>query len=280
MSLFRSVVVGLCVAAAGLVVSVGPANATPTPVQPPTVTKSFTPSTIPLNGTGDMLVSVSNPNATTSLTGVNLVDTMPAGVVIRSAFTGPLCDGVVVVTANSVSMTGLTIPPGMACSTSDVIQGTTVGTKVNTAIATSTNGGSGAPATATLVVLPPLPPTLAKSFSPDNVRVGDTTTLTFTLTNPNLVGLSRITFADPFPPGIAVAANPGVVNGCGGVPSVGPYALAVAYANANLPPGGSCTFSVNVTAGSPGTKTNTTTIVSSSAGIGSPATGTLTVREL
>jgi hypothetical protein len=77
---------------------------------------------------------------------------------------------------------------------------------------------------------------------------------------------------------LSVAANPAVINNtCGGVPSVGPYALAVAYANASLPPGGSCTFTVNVTATSAGVKNNTTTIISSSAGTGSPATGTLTV---
>jgi hypothetical protein len=58
---------------------------------------------------------------------------------------------------------------------------------------------------------------------------------------------------------------------------VGPFALAVAYASARLPAGGSCTFGVNLTAGSAGVKTNTTTIVFSSAGIGNPATGTLTV---
>jgi uncharacterized repeat protein (TIGR01451 family) len=108
--------------------------------------------------------------------------------------------------------------------------------------------------------------------------VGETTTLTFTLTNPNTTALSRITFADLFPGGLSVAANPAVTNTCGGVPSAGPYAHAVAYANARLPASGSCTFSVNVVAGSPGVKTNTTTIVSSSTGIGSPATGTLTVR--
>ncbi len=75
-----------------------------------------------------------------------------------------------------------------------------------------------------------------------------------------------------------MAANPAVTNTCGGVPSVGPFAFAVAYANASLPAGGSCTFSVNVTATSAGVKNNTTTIISSSAGIGSPATGTLTVN--
>jgi hypothetical protein len=183
-----------------------------------------------------------------------------------------------VVTANSISLTNGTLGPGVGCSLEFEVRATSLGTKVNTTSAvTSTNGGTGNSATATLVVANQ-PPTLTKSFSPSTIAVGGTTTLTFTLTNPNpSVALSRITFADPFPPGLAVAANPAVSSNCGGVPSVGPFALAVAYANASLPPGGSCTFRVDVTAGSTGVKNNTTTIVSSSTGIGSPATGTLTV---
>jgi uncharacterized repeat protein (TIGR01451 family) len=278
MRLFRVVLVALCVAAAGLVVSSGTASATPTPVQPPTVDKLFAQSTIPLNGTTFVSVAVSNPNEIATLTGITVTDTLPPGLVATNPSSGPGCGGTAVVTANSISLTNGTLGPGAGCSLEFEVRATTLGTKVNiTSPVTSSNGGTGAPATATLVVAN-LPPTLTKSFSPSTVAVGGTTTLTFTLTNPNpSLALSRITFADPFPPGLAVAANPAVSNNCGGVPSVGPFALAVAYANASLPPGGSCTFSVNVTAGSTGAKNNTTTIVSSSAGIGSPATGTLTV---
>jgi uncharacterized repeat protein (TIGR01451 family) len=284
MRLFRSVLVVLCVAATGLVVSAGPGNATPTPVQPPTLTKSFAPPTIPLNGTTFLRIDLSNPNTGTALTGVTLTDTLPAGLVNTDLASGPFCGGTFSFTATSVSVTGLTLgsSPNGSCHSVVIlveVQGTTPGTKVNTTSApTSNEGGTGSAATATLVVQPARPPRLTKAFSPSTVGVGGTTTLTFTLTNPNpFVALSGITFADPFPGGLSVAANPAVVSNCGGVPSVGPYALAVAYANASLPQDGSCTFSVNVTAGSAGVKNNTTTIVSSSAGIGSPATGTLTV---
>jgi uncharacterized repeat protein (TIGR01451 family) len=236
-------------------------------------------STIPLNGTTVATVEVANPNATTTLTGVSVTDTLPPGLVAIQPGSGSVCGGTSTVTANSISLTNATVGPDIVCAVSALVQGTTAGTKVNTTTApTSTNGGTGTAASATLVVQPARPPTLAKAFTPSTVAVGGTTTLTFMLTNPNpFVPLSRITFADALPGGIAVAVNPSVVNTCGGVPSVGPFALAVAYANASLPPGGSCTFSVNVTATSAGVKTNTTAIVSSSAGIGSPATGTLNV---
>jgi hypothetical protein len=183
-----------------------------------------------------------------------------------------------VVTATSITLMNMTVGAGRNCGYFPDVQGTTVGTKVNTtSVVTSTNGGDGNSASATLVVLPPVP-TLTKAFTPSTVAVGGTTTLRFTLTNPNpTLPLSRITFADPFPSGLAVAATPAVVNTCGGVPSVGPSALAVAYANASLPPGGTCTFSVNVTATSAGVKNNTTTIVTSSRGNGSPATASMNV---
>ena len=275
----RVVLVALCVAAASLVVSAGPANATPTPVLPPTVFKSFDPTTIPLNGTANFQVGVSNPNAATTLTGVTVTDTMPAGLVITTPFNGTFCGGTFAVTANSISMTGLTLSPADVCTIGGLVQGTTLGPKVNTATVTSTNGGPGTPATATLVVANQ-PPIMTKAFAPSTVAVGGTTTLTFTLTNPNpSVALSRITFADPFPGGLAVAANPAVTNTCGGVPSVGPFASGGRVCERQP----SCGWELHVQrerhrATSAGVKNNTTTIISSSAGIGSPATGTLTVN--
>jgi uncharacterized repeat protein (TIGR01451 family) len=278
MRLFRGVSAVLLATTAALVVSAEKANATPT-VQPPTVTKSFGSSTIPLNRDTSLVLQVSNPNPTTTLTGVSVTDTLPAGLVAIAPILGSACGGTLTVTSSTISFTGATVEPNNPCIFGATVQGTTLGTKVNTTSAvTSTNGGTGDPATATLVVAHQ-PPTLTKVFLPSTVRVGETTTLRFTLRNPNpIVALSRITFADPFPSGLAVAASPAVTNTCGGVPSVGPFALAVAYANANLPPGGSCTFSVQVTATSAGVKNNTTTIVTSTpGGIGSPAIGTLTV---
>ena len=201
-------------------------------VQPPTVTKLFTLSTIPLNGTTFLSITVANPNATTTLTGVTVTDPLPPGLVALEPGSGSACGGTFAVTANSISLTNVTLTSDLACAVSSEVQGTTPGTKVNTTSpVTSTNGGTGNAATATLVVLPPQPPTLTKAFNSSTVALGAPTTLTFTLTNPNPnVPLSRITFADPFPPGLAVAANPSVTNTCGGVPSVGPFALAIAYA--------------------------------------------------
>jgi uncharacterized repeat protein (TIGR01451 family) len=109
--------------------------------------------------------------------------------------------------------------------------------------------------------------------------LGATTVLTFTLTNPNTTTpLTGVTFSDPLPLGLMVAPTPSVLNTCGGVPGVGPYALAVSLASASIPAGQSCTFRVTLTATSTGVKNNTTTIVSSTqGGIGNPASASVTV---
>jgi hypothetical protein len=278
MKLFRVLLVVLCVAVTGLVAA-GPANAVPTPLQPPTVTTFFTPSSIPLNGTANWSVGVSNPNPAGSLTGVNVADTMPAGLVITNPFAGAFCGGTFTVTATSITMTGLTLAPGDVCSVGGVVQGTTLGTKVNTATVTSTNGGTGAPATATLVVAHQ-PPTFTKAFGAATIPVGGTTTLTFTLVNPNpSISLGGIVFTDPLPLGLRIGAPNGLVNTCGGIAQAVAGSGALSLSGVSLSPSGTCTLQVNVQAtSSSGVKNNQTTpVTSNEAGLGNRATASITV---
>jgi uncharacterized repeat protein (TIGR01451 family) len=246
---------------------------------PPTITKAFGTSSIKVGSSTSVTFTLSNPNPV-SLTGAAFTDLLPAGLVVASPNgLSNGCGGSTAAAAGSgsIALSGGTIPASSSCAVTANVRGTSAGIKDNTtSTLTTTQGSSGTTAAASLTVVGP--PTLTKSFAPSTVPVGATTRLTFTLTNPNpTTALSRITFSDPFPGGLGVAANPAVTNGCGGVPSVGPFALAVGYANATLPPGGSCSWSVNVTATSAGVKNNTTTIVSSSAGVGAPASASMTV---
>lgn len=64
---------------------------------------------------------------------------------------------------------------------------------------------------------PPDPPQLAKEFDPATVRVGEVSTLTFTLTNPNEEdALTGVTFRDELPPGMTAVGGTFVNDGCGG----------------------------------------------------------------
>ncbi len=104
-------------------------------------------------------------------------------------------------------------------------------------------------------------PTIAKAFAPNPIAVNGTSTLTFTLTNPNSVQLTGATFTDALPSGIQVAATPSASTTCGGSPTWAPLAAATSLTfgsptGATIPASGSCTVSVNVTATTAGPHTN------------------------
>jgi uncharacterized repeat protein (TIGR01451 family) len=103
----------------------------------------------------------------------------------------------------------------------------------------------------------PSVPTLTKAFAPNPITVGGTSTLTFTLTNPNTVPLTGAAFADQLPTGVVVAPTVSAVSTCGSptwAPSAG--ASTLSFSGGTIPASGSCTASVNVTATSAGAKLN------------------------
>jgi uncharacterized repeat protein (TIGR01451 family) len=248
-------------------------------VAPPAIAKAFGKSVFPIGSTTSLTFTVSNPNVATTLTGVGFSDSLPAGLVVNTpSGLSNGCGGSASAAAGTVSLSGGSIPPLGSCTVTVSVKGVGAGTKNNVSGAvTSTEGGTGNTASASVIVA--LPPSLTKAFGAGSVRVGQTTSLTFTITNPNTgTPLSGVTFSDPFPSGLMVAASPSVSNTCGGVPTVGPFALAVGYGSGTIPAGGSCTFKVNVTATSTGVKNNVTTIISSTqGGVGSPASASVTV---
>jgi uncharacterized repeat protein (TIGR01451 family) len=246
---------------------------------PPVLTKAFGASSIPLNGSTTLTFSVANPNASTSLSGVAFADTLPAGLAVASpnGESGTCGGGTITAAAggSSVSLSGAMLAANASCMFSVMVTATAAGNLINTTDApTSTEAGTGTAATATLLVV--APPTLTKSFDPPTVALGGTSTLTFTLTNPNTTtGLSGVGFADALPPGVITSSA--ASNSCFGT-SVTVTSGSVSVSNVSLETGGNCTFSVQVTATSPGSKVNTTSLVSSNeGGSGTAATATLTV---
>ncbi len=130
----------------------------------------------------------------------------------------------------------------------------------------------------------PTAPTLAKVFSPGIIAAGGTTTLTFTLSNPNSgLALTGAAFNDTLPAGMTVASTPGASTTCAGAtwnPSAGANALS--FSGGTIPAGGSCTAQVNVTTSALGSSTNvsdsiSTTQTGANTGSGGAAAATLTV---
>jgi hypothetical protein len=103
----------------------------------------------------------------------------------------------------------------------------------------------------------PLPPTLAKIFSPTTIGEGGVSTLTITLNNPNTTVASLVAaLSDSLPSGVRIAATPNASTTCAGsgaVDATGNGTTVTLPATRSIPAGsgttpGTCTVTVNVTA--------------------------------
>jgi uncharacterized repeat protein (TIGR01451 family) len=256
---------------------------------PPSIAKAFSPTSIPVGGVSTLTFTITNPNAGTVLTGVAFTDTFPAGLEVAAtpnASASPGCGSPTFAPAagnTSVSFSGGTIAASGTCTVTVDVTATTAGTKVNTTgNVTSTNGGTGNTTTATLTAV--APPSIAKAFSPSSIGVGGVSTLTFTITNPNLgTALTGVAFTDTFPAGLEVAATPGAgISGCGS-PTFAPAAgnTSVSFSGGTIAASGTCTVTVDVTATTSGAKVNTTgNVTSTNGGTGNTGTDTLTVTAV
>ncbi|MDP8979995.1 MAG: hypothetical protein M3O35_05320 [Acidobacteriota bacterium] len=259
----------------------GPSNtATVTVVGPPIITKSFLASSLPLNGSTTITFSISNPNSTVGLTGVNFSDTLISGLVVAATpNVMNTCNGTPSATGSSIGLSAGTIAAGGSCTLKVDVTGTSAGDKPNTTSAIgSTEGGTGFTSnTATVNIV--APPTLAKAFGVANIPLNGTTSLTFTVTNPaaNTVSQSGVAFTDTLPSGLLVATPNGLTPGCGTVTATaGGNSITLSSGSVGI--NTNCTFSVNVTGTSEGSKLNTTgTISSTNGGTGTVATASVTV---
>jgi uncharacterized repeat protein (TIGR01451 family) len=264
----------------------------------PSVSKAFSPTTIGAGGKSTVTVTLTNPNAT-AITGVNVTDNLPSGMVIASpANVGTSCPvGAASATpaGTTLALSGATIPASGACTFSADVTVAIDGTYTNTIPAgavSSTNAGLNTAGSQSLTVTKA--PALSKAFSPGTVAPNATSTLTITLTNPTAAALTAVTFTDLFPstatgaPGNMTLFDTVVTNNCGGtLTDAGGSALAIGSASLKLV-GGSigavnvCTITVRVKAPTGGAYGNTipTGALSTSGGVNSaPATATLQIAS-
>src|SRR5262249_35740271 len=224
-------------------------TATVTVVGPATISKSFGAATIPLGGTTTLTFTITNNNATTTLTGVGFTDTLPSGLAVASTPNASTsCGGTFTPNAGDTSLTfsgGTISSGGGTCTVKVDVTGTTAGVKNNTSgNVTSTEGGTGTTASASVTVV--APPTISKAFGAANIPLGGTTSLTFTVTNPNsTVALTGVGFTDTLPAGLTTPNNAGSSQ-CGGTLTVTGNNL-ITLTGATIAASGNCTFSVTVT---------------------------------
>jgi hypothetical protein len=230
---------------------------TPPQIAPPTIVKAFGAAAVGVSGTTTLSFTINNPNASIALNGVAFADTLPGGLIVSSpnGLTGSCGGGSIIAVAGSgsVSLTGATLAGGASCTFSVNVTGRNVGAQNNSVTVTSTNGGTGNTSTALLnvVVAVVAPPTISKLFgTAGSILPGGTTTLSFTIENPNAtVALNGVAFIDTLPAGLVVATPNGLNGSCGGgIITATPGSGSISLTGAMLAAGASCTFSVNVTA--------------------------------
>jgi uncharacterized repeat protein (TIGR01451 family) len=261
------------------------ASATLTVNATPTFTKSFTPTSMAVNGTSVLSLVITNPSGNAALTGLAFSDTFPTNMKIGAtvgltngcggAFTGAAG-------AVSASYTGGTLAAGpSSCTVSFNVTATAAGAYPNTtSTLTSTNGGTAAAASATLNVNGA--PTVAKAFLPTSIPISGTSTLTITITNPaaNPVAITGMAISDTLPAGVTVAATPNATNTCAGTFTANANAGSISLTGSTVAANSSCAVSASVTATTAGSKVNTTgTLTSTNATTSATATATLTVTQ-
>jgi fimbrial isopeptide formation D2 family protein len=264
-------------------------SASLTVINPPTIAKAFGAATIPLNGTTSLTFTLSSTNANLTLNGVAFTDNLPAGLVVATPSNlNSTCSGTATAVAgsSSISLSGASLAPGASCTVSVDVQGTTAGVKNNSVQVTSTNAGTGNTSNASITVV--APPTIAKAFGAASIPLNGTTTLTFTINNPNITAagdLTGVAFSDTLPvsggPGSAtlvVAAIPGVTNTCGGTVTATAGTGVISLSGAGVAHNASCTLSVNVTGTVEGDAPNTTGAITSTQGGTGTTSNTATLK--
>lgn len=230
----------------------------------PTVAKTFAAPSIVSGGTTATTVTLSNPNTIATITGAGFTDNFPANLLTSGTATATGCGAGAVATASNngtangvLTLTGATLSNGTNCVVSVAATGSTPGSYTNsTGPVTTTNAGTGASASSgTLVVM--APPTLTKSFAPNSITIGGTTTLSVTLTNPNPIAISGVQFTDSYPSGMT-NITVGATSQCGGTATAANGATpSLAFSGGTVAANSSCTVTENVTINAASTFANT-----------------------
>ncbi len=243
------------------------ASASATLLARPTVVKSFSPVAVPTNTNSTLSFAITNPNAS-ALTGASFSDPFPSGLVATGgavSVTGSGCTSFApsTITANATSfaLTAGTLPAATTCTVSFAVKAASAGGYVNTAggvTTTETVTAGPAPAVAQLGVGLI---GVGKAFSPAGIAPGGTSTVTLTLVNPTATAQTAGAFTDTLTGLTAVGGA--VSTTCTSITpaSLVAGATALSFTNLGIPAAG-CTVSFAVTAAASGTKSNTTSGVS------------------
>jgi len=209
-----------------------------------------------------MTLTITNANAI-PLTAVALADTYPTQITNATPDSETNTCGGALSSADggtSIGLSGATIAANSNCVITVVVTSATGGTHTNiTSVVSSAEAADSATATDDLTVIEA--PVLTKTFAPDNVSIGDISTMTLVLTNPNAIPLTAVAVSDTYPANLTNATPDNETNTCGGTLTSADGGSSVSLSGASLAANGSCTITVDTVATAAGTYTNTTSVV-------------------
>jgi uncharacterized repeat protein (TIGR01451 family) len=250
----------------------------------PVLTKAFSTGSIGVGGVATLTFTITNSASSPAINGgLTFTDSFPTNLVIAATpGVNNTCGGSPTITANTnagtftVGGSGVNAAAGFSTCTISVNVTSSVplsGYVNGAAQITSISGNLQNNVTnQTLNVIGA--PVISKVFSPVSINAGGSTTLTFTLSNPNpfLINLSSTAFTDVFPttPGAMLVASPlsasttcagTLKNFAGGTTTAGDTSIRLD--GGSIAANSSCTVTVNVTASAAGSYLNTSSTLSS-----------------
>ncbi|WP_299620499.1 autotransporter domain-containing protein [uncultured Tateyamaria sp.] len=192
-------------------------------------------------------------------------------------------------TGNTASGSGnltetLAMPKGSSVTylASCLVDPNATGTLSNTASVTASGfdrytGNNTAAAADTTIT--PLTFGFTKSFNPTAVDVGQTSRLTLVVDNTtNSLASTGMSFDDPLPTGMVLAADPAASNSCGGALTATAGASSVSLSGGTVAGGATCSIAVTVVTSADGSLANTTTVLASNFPDAGPAVANLAVN--
>jgi uncharacterized repeat protein (TIGR01451 family) len=274
-----------------------PATAKITAIAPPTFTKFFGAPTIPIGGTTGLTFEMSNPNPAgatppNALDDVAFTDPLPPGLIVATPADALLTcnggsDGLVLAQSgsSSISFQGGTLNPQSACFLTVNVTGTAAGMQTNSTSQLVAGFGpipnSDTPwGNAVAGITVAQPPIIAKAFGADSIPLNGTTSLTFTITDPNTtVAVTNVKFSDTLPAGLVVATPSGASGACAaGTFTANAGSNTISLTGGMIGGAAPCVLTVNVTGTAYGIKQNSVQATSDE-GASNVATATLVVAQ-
>jgi uncharacterized repeat protein (TIGR01451 family) len=263
--------------------TVVPATANLTIEPPPAFSKGFAPITIVLGDTSTLTLTIDNSASTVTATGLDLTDSLPAGMEIANPTNASTtCTGgtlTAVAGSGTIAYSGGTVAAGVSCTVVADVTGTTVGTLDNTTGNLTSSAGDSGTAFASLQVTAVPLPVLVMSFDPTVVEPGVPSRMMLTIDNSAaFVDATGLQLSLNLPANVIIAdpANASATCTGGTLTAVAGTSL-FDYSGGTVAAGAICTLQADVVAVTVGTYEITSGDLTSSIGNSGPASATLQV---